>query len=266
LVKWTALYRKPDDNAAFERWRLMSWRRRVTVSARVSGLVVIIAATTGKLPHLVATQAAISAFLTMVVAPLWLLDRTEKARAPGARWSLPAFPAITLIAAGTIAVQLPAAVSILSEGGPVTALALSGLLLGAVAFWSVVMPPARLRGLAACGYVVIGGVPISLPAMFLIFSQRDLYAGFHATTAPAIGAINDQLIAGFILFAAVKLAIWVVGSCVFFAAAGEAASADDDDGGRPVPVPPKLPGWVMGLAGDAPTVEEPKPAPARILG
>jgi hypothetical protein len=240
----------------------MSWRGGVTLSARLAGLAVIIAASTGRLPHLVVTQAAISAFLTMAVAPLWLLDRSEKATARPNR-GIPAFPAITLIAAGTIAVQLPAAVGILSEGGPVTALALSALLVGAIAFWSVVMPPARIRGIGACGYVVIGGVPISMPAMFLILSQRDLYAGFHAIHAPAIGAINDQLFAGFILFAAVKIAIWVVGSCVFFAAAREIAPADDDDsGGRPVPVGPRVPGWVLGLAEGAPTAEEPSPTPA----
>ena len=237
----------------------MSWRRALSISARGAGLAVIIAATTGKLPHLIATQAAISAFLTMVVAPLWLLDRAEKA--PGARplLRIPAFPAITLIAAGTIGVQLPSVVSILSEGGLLTAVALCALLLGAVAFWSVVMPPARVRGLGACAYVVIGGVPISMPAMFLILSQRDLYAGYHATHPATLGAINDQLIAGFILFAAVKLAIWIVGSCVFFAAAGESAPADDDDGGRPVPADPRLPGWVLELAVGAPTVDEPRP-------
>jgi cytochrome c oxidase assembly factor CtaG len=241
----------------------MSWRGGVTLSARLAGLAVIIAASTGRLPHLVVTQAAISAFLTMAVAPLWLLDRGEKATPRRPRWGIPAFPAITLIAAGTIAVQLPAAVGSLSEGGPVAALALSALLAGAIAFWSVVMPPARIRGIGACAYVVIGGVPISLPAMFLIFSQRDLYAGFHAIHAPAIGAINDQLFAGFILFAGVKIAIWVVGSCVFFAAAREIAPADDDDsGGRPVPVGPRLPGWVLGLAEGAPTAEEPMPTPA----
>ena len=242
----------------------MSWRRGASLFARLAGLAVIIAATTGRLPHLVMTQAAISAFLTMAVAPLWLLDRSARQPVRRPRGSIPAFPAITLIAAGTIAVQLPAAVSILSEGGPVTALALSALLLGAIAFWSVVMPPARIRGIAACAYVVIGGVPVSMPAMFLILSQRDLYAGFHAAHAPAIGAMNDQQFAGFILFAAVKIAIWVVASCVFFAAAGDAAATDDEDGGRPVPVPPKLPGWVLGLAEDAPTIEEPGPIPAPV--
>jgi hypothetical protein len=237
----------------------VSWRRPVALAARIAGVAVILAATTGKLPHLVVVHAAVTALLSMVVAPLWLLDRTGKEPRPGPRWGIPAFPAVTLMALGTNAVQLPAAASLLSDGGLPTALVLAALLAGSLAFWSVVVPPARVKGLAACGYVIIGGVPISLPSMFLILSPRDIYAAFHAASPPAIGALNDQLYAGFILFVAVKLSIWAVGSCVFFAAAAaeSAASDDDDDGGRPVPVEPKLPGWVRQLSADSPTADEP---------
>jgi hypothetical protein len=107
--------------------------------------------------------------------------------------------------------------------------------------------------------VVIGGLPISMPAMFMILSSRDLYAGFHAAAPPLIGAMNDQLYAGLILFAAVNITIWTVASIVFFAAARESAAPDDDDGGLPVPAGPMVPGWVLGLATDAPTADEPVP-------
>jgi hypothetical protein len=238
----------------------VSWRRRVALMARIAGVAVILAATTGKLPHLVVLHAAITAFLSMVAAPLWLLDRTGRNADARPRWGIPAFPAVTLVALGTNAVQLPAAANLLSDGGLPTALVLAALLVGSLAFWSVVVPPARIKGLAACGYVIIGGVPISLPAMFLILSPRDIYSAFHAASPPAIGALNDQLYAGFILFAAVKIAIWVVGSCVFFAAAAAESAAsddDDDDGGHRVPVEPRLPGWVRELSADSPTAEEP---------
>jgi hypothetical protein len=234
------------------------------LAARIAAVAVIIAAASGKLPHLVVVHATITAFLSMVAAPLWLLDRTGREADRRPRWGIPAFPAVTLIALGTNAVQLPGAAGLVSDGGLPTALVLAALLAGSLAFWSVVVPPARIKGLAACGYVVIGGVPISLPAMFLILSPRDIYSAFHAASPPAIGAMNDQLYAGFILFAAVKIAIWVVGSCVFFAAAAEsAASDDDDDGGRLVPVDPTLPGWVMALSAGSPTAEEPAVAAAR---
>jgi len=249
----------------------MSWRRGLALSVRAAGVAVIVAATSGKLPHLVVTQAAISVVLTMMVAPLWLLDRAEP---PGAgsgsyssKFTVSPFLAVFLMAAGTIGVQLPPVVAVLTEGGLPTALALTALLLGAIAFWSVLVAPARVSGIAACGYVVIGGLPISMPAMFMILSPRDLYADLHAGSPPLIGAMNDQLYAGFILFAAMKITIWTVASIVFFAAAAESASPEDDDGGLLVPagptVParPEVPSWVLGLATDAPTADEPLPVP-----
>jgi hypothetical protein len=236
----------------------MSRRRGLELVARVAGPAVILAAASGKLPHLVATQAAISTLLTLVVAPLWLLDRSERAAAES-HFTISPFLAVFLMAAGTISVQLPAVVAVLSDGGLITALALSALLLAAIAFWSVLIAPARVSGIAACGYVVIGGLPISMPAMFMILSSRDLYAGFHAAAPPLIGAMDDQLYAGFLLFASVKIAIWAVASIVFFAAARESAAPDDDDGGLPVPAGPTVPGWVLGLASGAPTADEPVP-------
>jgi hypothetical protein len=249
----------------------MSRRRGVALAARVAGSAVILAAASGRLPHLVVTQAAVSALLTLVVAPLWLLDRSEPAAAPKHAGISPLtvspFLAVFLMAAGTISVQLPPVVAVLSEGGLITALALSLLLLGAIAFWSVLIAPARVTGIAACGYVVIGGLPISMPAMFLILSPRDIYTGLHAAAPPIIGPMNDQLFAGFILFAAVKIAIWTVATIVFFAAARESAGPDDDDGGLVVPAGPTIPAlpavpdWVLGLATDAPTADEPVAAP-----
>jgi cytochrome c oxidase assembly factor CtaG len=236
----------------------MSQRRGLALAARFAGPAVILAAASGKLPHLVVIQAAISTLLTLVVAPLWLLDRSERAAA-ASHFTISPFLAVFLMAAGTISVQLPPVVAVLSEGGLITALALSALLLGAIAFWSVLIAPARVSGIAACGYVVIGGLPISMPAIFLIMSPRDLYAGFHAAAPPLIGAMNDQLYAGLILFAAVKITIWTVASIVFFAAARESAAPDDDDGGLPVEAGPAVPRWVLGLAADAPTADEPVP-------
>ncbi|HEV3234006.1 MAG TPA: hypothetical protein VG329_05620, partial [Candidatus Dormibacteraeota bacterium] len=52
-------------------------RRRVAMAARVAAAVVIIVATSGRLPHLVVVQSVISVVLSMVIAPLWLLDPGE---------------------------------------------------------------------------------------------------------------------------------------------------------------------------------------------
>jgi hypothetical protein len=236
-------------------------RRRVALAARIVGVTVIVVAGCGKLPHLVAVQAVISALLTMVIAPLWLLD-------PGSgRWlarirRVTPYAGVLLVSLGTILVQLPAVVGSISDGGPLTALALTALLVGAIAFWSMVMPPApRVTGIGAAGYVIIGGLPISMPAMILILVPGDVYGDFHAHGSAGVDGHLDQLIAGFILFAAVKIVIFSVASMIFVQASREvpAGEDDDDDGGRPVPVAPRVPGWVRELVRD-PLPDEPAPA------
>lgn len=220
--------------------------------------MVILAAVSGKLPHLVLTQAIVISLLTMVAAPLSLLDRASGT--PRRRWSIPAFPAVALMSVGTVASQLPPVVGVIGEGGPVTALALGALLLMALGFWSVVMPPARLTGLYAAGYVVAGSLPISMPAMFLIMLPRDIYTAFHAAAASPLAPMDDQTFAGFVLFVFVKITLFVAFSCLFLSAIAERVEDDrDGDGDRERSQPPSLPGWVRQLFGDQPTVEEPAP-------
>ncbi|MEA2684204.1 MAG: hypothetical protein QOK05_2532 [Chloroflexota bacterium] len=232
-------------------------RRRLAWGGRGLAAVVIVAAASGKLPHLVLTQAVVSSLLTMVAAPLCLLDRgTGESRR---RWSVPAFPAVVLMSVGTIGSQLPPVVALIGEGGPVTVVALVGLLLMSLAFWSVVMPPARLRGLIAAGYVVIGSMPISMPAMFLITLPRDIYTAFHAAAPSPMPALDDQTFSGFVLFVFVKVTLFVAFSCLFLSAVSEAA--DDErggEGGRERRQPPALPGWVREILSGHPTVEEPQ--------
>jgi hypothetical protein len=238
------------------------------MAARVAAVSVIALGATGKLPHLVLTQAIVSALLSMVLAPMWLLDPG------GGRWlartrRLTPYLAVFLVAAGTIAIQLPGVVGVVSEGGPVTVLALSALLAGSIAFWSMVMPPhPPVSGIAAAGYVIIGGIPISMPAMFLVLVPYDIYRGFHAAGATPIDGHTDQLLAGFLLFAVVKTVILAFASILFFAAAArEETEADDDDDDRDgAPVePPVVPGWVMELEAGGPLAEEPAPEVAREL-
>ncbi len=173
----------------------MKSRRRLAVAAKVVAALVIIAAASGKLPHLVLTQAVISTLLALVVAPLWLLGRPESGPGSHAWTRVPPFLAVGAIAAGTIAIQLPPVVGVISDGGVPAVLALSALLAGALCFWSVVVAPARVSGLAACGYVVIGGVPISIPASILYRRQGIRRAGRRrrrparagATSSPRVG-------------------------------------------------------------------------------
>lgn len=235
-------------------------RRRLAWGGRVLAAAVIVTAATGKLPHLVLTQAVVSSLLTMVAAPLCLVDRsTGDSRR---RWSVPAFPAVVLMSLGTIGSQLPPVVAVIGDGGPVTVGALGLLLLMSLGFWSVVMPPARLTGMIAAGYMVIGSMPISMPAMFLITLPRDIYTSFHAAAPGPLPPLDDQTFSGFVLFVFVKVTLFVAFSCLFLSAIAE---PDDrgGDGDRDRRQPPAVPGWVREILSGEPTVDEPRPAVPR---
>ena len=232
-------------------------RHTLALGGRLLAAAVIIAGTSGRLPHLVLTQAVLSSLLTMIAAPFALLDRNA---GPGRRrWSVPAFPAVALMCVGTIFLQAPPVVAVIGEGGLLTALALTGLLLMAMGFWSVVLPPARMRGLAGAAYVIAGSLPISMPAMFLLTVPRDIYSGFHAAAASPLPGMEDQIYAGFVLFAAVKVTLFVAFTFLFLSAAAEKVEdgPEGGDGDRQATRPPTLPGWVKALLEGEATVEEP---------
>jgi hypothetical protein len=75
--------------------------------------------------------------------------------------------------------------------------------------------------------------------------------------------MDDQTFSGFVLFAVVKITLFVAFSFIFLSAFAESAEGDGgDDGGRERRQPPALPGWVLGLLRGGPTVEEPAAEPA----
>src|SRR5258708_10991146 len=84
MVEWTAR-NSPFGKlmTSFRREHGMASRLRLSGAAKVLAAVVIIAAASRRLPHLVLTQAVTSTLLPLVVAPLWLLGRPESG--PGSR-------------------------------------------------------------------------------------------------------------------------------------------------------------------------------------
>ncbi len=236
-------------------------RRRVAMAARVAAAVVILVATSGMLPHLVVVQSVISVLLSMVIAPLWLLDPGDGRWVARVRRVTPVV-GVLLISFGTIAVQAPVVVGYIADGGPLTALALVALLAGSIAFWTMIMPPhPPIAGLGAAGYVIVGGLPISMPAMLLILMTRDAYPGFHAASRSSLlDGRTDQMLSGLILFTVVKVAIFAVATLFFVQASREAPDDEDDgdDGGgrRALPV---VPGWLNELSRE-PLPDEPGPA------
>ncbi|MHB8507131.1 MAG: cytochrome c oxidase assembly protein [Candidatus Dormibacteria bacterium] len=237
------------------------WRRPVAISARVVAVVCVALAATGLLPRLALVQAALTGLLTMALPPLCLLNVREGCRADRLlrRVSHPVL-SVFLLAAAAIAAQAPPVVLALSAGGPLTVLALGAVFIVALGFWSVLISPApRLKGVYGAAYIIAGGMPISMPSMLIMALPHDLYAGLHAVAPPGFDPMLDQQVSGFILFIAIKVAIFSVASAVFFAAAraSEAGGGRRDDDREPVPQPPGLPGWVGRMVAGGPTADEP---------
>jgi cytochrome c oxidase assembly factor CtaG len=234
------------------------WRRAAAVTARTAAVVMMLAGASGLLPRLILSQAVLIASLTMVAAPLSLLDR------PATRWlqRLGPLPSCLVVGTSAIVIQLPAPASVVGGGGPFALAAYAVLFASAVAFWAVVVPqPARLNGLYAAGYVIAGSVPLSMPALLLMMVPTDLYAGYHAQSPPLIAAMTDQLLAGFVLFATVKVSVFTAFTAIFRAAAREVpADGAGPGGGEHPPGPPELPDWARGLGPASLSVEEPVPA------
>jgi cytochrome c oxidase assembly factor CtaG len=204
----------------------------------------------------------VSALLTMVIAPLILLDRVPGQ--PRSRWEPPPLLACLLLGIATVALQSPTAIGVMSRGGLVPLLALAAMLVMSLGFWSVVLPLGdRLGGMLAAGYVLFGGVLISMPATLIILVPTDIYAAFHAQEASTVAPLTDQVVSGFILFAAVKIAVFTVFTVIFRDATREIAAEErDGDGGSRVPPPPDVPDWALRLSEGAPTTAEPRPRPA----
>lgn len=126
-------------------------------------------------------------------------------------------------------------------------------LLGAFVFWwPIVCPRPKAGGLspiAKIGYLMVAGVPPTIPGITLAFSRHLFY--------PAYRSIEDQQVAGLLLFGTAKLAL-IAGAFVILwrllAPDGEPPDADSGRWLEPEPRP-STPAWLRRL--DEPLPAEP---------
>lgn len=162
--------------------------------------------------------------------------------------------------------QVPAAVDAMMRRPAVHDLAHLSLLVSAVCLWyPVVRPlgaPGAISQIGRVGYLVLAGVPPTIPGMVLVLARHPLYAVYPGRTA-GLSALEDQQLAGLLLFGTAKLAL-VAGT---FVAVWRLLTPDDEppddrrDHAAPPIEPPVAPAWLARL--DGPLPDEP-PAPARV--
>ena len=129
------------------------------------------------------------------------------------------------------------------------------LLLAAIAFWHPVLS-GGMAPIARIGYLLVAGCPPTIPGILLAFARHPLYgAAYHGTAG--MSALEDQQLAGLILFGSAKLALVSATFVLLWRMLGASEAPGDDQDGRDSPVvPPTLPAWLAQL--DQPLAAEPR--------
>jgi putative membrane protein len=155
--------------------------------------------------------------------------------------------------------QMPAPVAAMAQHPAVHQLAHVSLLVSAICLWYPVVRPLGVPGsisrIGRIGYLLLAGVPPTIPGTILVLARRPLYAVYPG--AFGLSALEDQQLAGLVLFGTAKLAL-VAGTLVAIwqLLTPPVEPPDDGDGGGRQPVePPRAPAWLSRL--DEPLAAEP---------
>jgi putative membrane protein len=117
---------------------------------------------------------------------------------------------------------------------------------GAFLFWWPIVRPGGLTPIAKIGYLMVAGVPPTIPGITLAFSHHLFYQAYRS--------IEDQQIAGLLLFGTAKFAL-VAGTFVILwrMLAPQPDPPDWDDKDLELPdVPPSAPAWLGRLDDELP--------------
>ncbi len=119
-------------------------------------------------------------------------------------------------------------------------------ILGGFLFWSPIVSPNRLSAMAKIGCLMVAGVPPTIPGMTLALSHHLFYHAF--------GSIEDQQVAGLLLFGTAKFAL-VAGTFVILwrmlTPQPEPPDRDDRET-RSGDLPPGAPAWLERLDEELP--------------
>jgi cytochrome c oxidase assembly factor CtaG len=136
---------------------------------------------------------------------------------------------------------------------------IAAFLAGALIFWCPIVGNGRLSSVAKIGVLMVAGVPPTIPGVTLALSHHLFYAAYRS--------IEDQQVAGLLLFGTAKLAL-VGGTFVVLWRLLTPDIEPDDRDFREAPVediPPTGPAWLRRLDDDLPAeVDRPRvPAGSR---
>jgi len=160
--------------------------------------------------------------------------------------------------------QLPAVVNAVSRDRLLHAAAQVLFMVGAFVFWWPILRPrlgrAGLTPIAKVGYLIVASVPPIIPGLALAFSHHLFYAPYRS--------IDDQQLAGLLLFATAKLTL-VTGTFIILwrlLAPGAEPPDDDDRRNAVADAPSPTPAWFASLDGTLASEPAPERHPEPVSG
>jgi len=164
------------------------------------------------------------------------------------------FPLTGLVAFNALLLfwQLPGPVDAMMRHGVLHYLAHLSLLGSAICLWYPVLrplgAPSGLSLIGRVGYLLLAGVPPTVPGVVLVLARHSLYAAYSGPHA-GLSALEDQQLAGVVLFGTAKLAL-VAGTLVAIWQLLTPKPPPPDDGREdesPPVDPPVAPAWLARL-------------------
>lgn len=142
--------------------------------------------------------------------------------------------------------QLPPVLDLATRNAWVREAAPAVFMIGAFVFWQPIVGRDGLSAIAKIGYLMVAGVPPTIPGITLAFSHHALYQAYRS--------IEDQQVAGLLLFGTAKLTL-VAGTFVILwrMLAPENEPPDWDVEEAPIDdTPPTAPAWLRRLDQELP--------------
>jgi cytochrome c oxidase assembly factor CtaG len=154
--------------------------------------------------------------------------------------------------------QLPALVDLGSKQFLVREATQAAFIGGALLFWWPIVRLGRLSAIAKIGYLMVAGVPPTIPGITLALSHHLFYQAYRS--------LEDQQLAGLLLFGTAKFALVCGTFVILWRMLTPQPEPPDDDDRAPQTgdLPPGAPAWLERLDEELP-VEAARPRVAELL-
>jgi putative membrane protein len=154
--------------------------------------------------------------------------------------------------------QLPAVMDLASKSLLVREGAQVAFIAGAFLFWWPIVRPGALSPIAKIGYLMVAGVPPTIPGITLALSHHLFYHAYRS--------LEDQQLAGLMLFGTAKFALVFGTFVILWRLLTPQPEPPDDDDREPASgdLPPGAPAWLERLNEELP-VEAGRPRVNELL-